>query len=324
MDAWTFQKLLDEAVSITDSVTFIIHQHGILGRIPSVPAWSLPLSLFFSRADFSLVSLFRGLSGIMDPLSQEISHWVGLLLLFSRCYVCDPMDCSMPGSSVFHCLPEFAQIHVHRVSDAIQPSCPLSSLLLRPSVFLSNRVFSNESALCIRWPKYWSFSVSPSNKYSGLISFRIDWFDLLAVQGTVKTLLQYHSSKASAFFMAQLSHLYMTTCTVYCLHSYPHNKVLEGKAGVWLAFWPPASLLIKMCHLEYTPHFSEPDRSGHVRPPSAKVHKAPKSPLEGACPERGGERPLTKPQSGHWGSGFKKRTMLVFQGCLLAHARAVY
>ena len=119
MDAWTFQKLLDEAVSITDFVTFIIQQHGILGGIPSVPAWSLPLSLFFSRSDFSLVSLFRGLSGIMDPLSQEISHWVGLLLLFNRCYVCDPMDCSMPGSSVFHCLPEFAQIHVHWVSDAI-------------------------------------------------------------------------------------------------------------------------------------------------------------------------------------------------------------
>ena len=87
---------------------------------------------------------------------------------------------------------------------------------------------------------------------------------------------------------------------------------------------PTASLLIKMCHLEYTPHFSEPDRSGHVWPPSAKAHKAPKSPLEGACPERGGERPLTKPQSRRWGSGFKKRTMSVFQGCLLAHARAVY
>ena len=90
-------------------------------------------------------------------------------------------------------------------------------LLLLPSIFPSIRVFSNESALCIRWPKYWSysFSISPSNEYSGLISFRIDWFDLLAVQGTLKSLLQHHSSKASvlrhsAFFMAQLSHLYMT------------------------------------------------------------------------------------------------------------------
>ena len=91
-------------------------------------------------------------------------------------------------------------------------------LLLLPSIFPSIRVFSNESVLCIRWPKYWSFSfsISPSNEYSGLISFRIDWFDLLAVQGTLKSLLQHHSSKASvlrnsAFFIVQLSHPYMTT-----------------------------------------------------------------------------------------------------------------
>ena len=91
-------------------------------------------------------------------------------------------------------------------------------LLLLPSIFPSIKVFSNESALCIRWPKYWSFSfsISPSNEYSGLISFRIDWFDLLAVQGTLKSLLQHHNSKASilrhsAFFMVQLSHPYMTT-----------------------------------------------------------------------------------------------------------------
>ena len=93
--------------------------------------------------------------------------------------------------------------------------CPL---LLLPSIFPSIRVFSNESALCIRWPKYWSFSfsISPSNEYSGLISFRMDWLDLLAVQGTLKSLLQHHSSKASilqclAFFIVQLSHPYMTT-----------------------------------------------------------------------------------------------------------------
>ena len=91
-------------------------------------------------------------------------------------------------------------------------------LLLLPSIFPSIRVFSNESALCVRWPKYWSFSfsISPSNEYSGLISFRIDVFDLLAVQGTLKTLLQQHSSKASifqhsAFFIVQLSHTYVTT-----------------------------------------------------------------------------------------------------------------
>ena len=98
---------------------------------------------------------------------------------------------------------------------------PLSSilchpLLLLPSIFPSIRVFSNESAFCIRWPKYFSFSISPSNEYSGLISFRMDWLDLLAVQGTLKSLLQHHSSKASilwhsAFFIVQLSHPYMTT-----------------------------------------------------------------------------------------------------------------
>ena len=100
--------------------------------------------------------------------------------------------------------------------------CPL---LFLPSIFPSIRVFSNELAGCIRWPKYGSFSISPSNEYSGLISFRIDWFDLLAVQGTLKRLLQHHSSKASilwylAFFMVQLSHLYMTTggeCYLLCL-----------------------------------------------------------------------------------------------------------
>ena len=83
--------------------------------------------------------------------------------------------------------------------------------LLLPSIFPSIRVFPNESALCIKWPKYWSFSISPSKEYSGLIFFRIDWFDLLAVQETLKSLLQHHGLKASAFFMVQLSHLYMTT-----------------------------------------------------------------------------------------------------------------
>ena len=113
---------------------------------------------------------------------------------------------------------EFTQTHVHWVSDAIQSSCPLSSPSPPIFNFSSIRVFSNESALHIRWPTYWnfSFSISPSNEYSGLISFRMDWLDLLAVQGTLKSLLQHHSSKASilqhsAFFRVQLSHPYMTT-----------------------------------------------------------------------------------------------------------------
>ena len=111
--------------------------------------------------------------------------------------------------------PRVHSTHVHRVGDAIQPSHPL---LLLPPIPPSIRVFSNESTLCIRWPKYWSFSFSiiPSNEHPGLISFRMDWLDLLAVQGTLKGLLQHHSSKASilwcsAFFTVQLSHPYMTT-----------------------------------------------------------------------------------------------------------------
>ena len=127
------------------------------------------------------------------------------------------MNRSTPGLPVHHQLPEFTQImSIESVmpSDHLILCCPL---LFPPSVFPSIRVFSNESVLRIRWPKYWSFSfsISPSNEYLGLISFRMDWLDLLAVQGSLKSLLQHHSSKASilrcsAFFIVQLSHPYMT------------------------------------------------------------------------------------------------------------------
>ena len=130
----------------------------------------------------------------------------------------DPMNRSTPSLPVHHQLPESTQTHVHWVSDAINHLILCHPLLLLPSICPSIRVFSNESALHIRWPKYWSFSfnISPSNEYSGLISFRMDWLDLLAVQLTLKSLLQQHSSKASilwssAFFIIQLSHPYMTT-----------------------------------------------------------------------------------------------------------------
>ena len=153
------------------------------------------------------------------------SMYLEYLLLVCCCSVaklcqtlCDPMNCKMPGFPVLHYLLEFAQTHVHWVSVTNQPSHPLSPPS-PPALNLSlHRVFSNESALHIRWPKYWSFSfsISPSNEYSGLIFFRIDWFDLLAVQETLKSLLQHHNSKTSilwlsAFFMVQLLHLYMTT-----------------------------------------------------------------------------------------------------------------
>ena len=127
------------------------------------------------------------------------------------------MDRSTPGLPVRHQLLELAQTHVHEVGDAIQTSHPLSPLLLLPSVFPSIRVLSNDSALHIRQPKCWSFSfsISPSNEYSGLLSFRMDWLDLLGVKGTLKNLLQHHNSKASvplhsALFVVQLSHPYMT------------------------------------------------------------------------------------------------------------------
>ena len=136
--------------------------------------------------------------------------------------LCNYMDRSTPGSSVLRYLPEFAQIHVHWVGDAkhliskhLILCCPL---LLLSSIFPSVRVFSNDLSLHIRWPKYWNFSLSDShsNEYSGLVSLRVDRFDLLAVQATLKSLLQHHNSKASilqhsAFFMVQLSHLCMTS-----------------------------------------------------------------------------------------------------------------
>ena len=120
--------------------------------------------------------------------------------------LCDPMACNTAGFPVHHQLPEFTQTHVHRV---VLPSNYLilcHPLLLLPSVFLRLRVFSNESALRIKWPEYWSFSfsISPSNEYSGLISFRMDWLDVLTVQGPLKSLLQHHSSKCQ-FFGTQLA-----------------------------------------------------------------------------------------------------------------------
>ena len=151
---------------------------------------------------------------------REISSFKRKLLVqFSHSVMSDSLrPHGLQHARLHHQLLEFTQIHVHWVRDAIQPSHPLSPLFLLPPIFPSIRVFSNESVLCIRWSKYWSFSfsISPSNEYSGLISFRMDWLELLAVQGTLKSLLQHRSLKASilwhsAFFIVQLSHPYMTT-----------------------------------------------------------------------------------------------------------------
>ena len=160
----------------------------------------------------------------------SFGNWLAPLPIFKACSIqfssitqsclplCDPMDCSTSGFPVRQQLPELAQTQVHRVSDAINHLILCFPLFFLPSIFPSIRVCSKESVLSIRWWKYWSFSfsISPSSEYSGLISFRMDWLDLLAVQGTLKSLLQHHSSKAwilrrSAFFIVQLLHLYMTT-----------------------------------------------------------------------------------------------------------------
>ena len=182
-----------------------------------------PLSTGFSRQEYW--------SGpVVDPLLLPIAmvqaggsiNVVGRMVSQRCCSVtkscltlCDSMDCSTPGFPPSQMLLKLMSMESVMLSNHLILCHPL---LLLPSIFLSIRVFSNESVLHIRWPKYWtfSFSISPSNKYSVLISFRINWFDLLAVQGTLKSLLQQRSSKASVlrhstFFIVQLSYPYMTT-----------------------------------------------------------------------------------------------------------------
>ena len=150
-------------------------------------------------------------------IGVNLSLTVGLICvlvvqLLSCVWLCDPRDCSMPDFPVLHSSPEIAQTHVCWVSDATQPSYPLSPPSLPVSVFPSIKVFSRSRLFTSGWPEYWSFLIGLYNEYSGMTSFKIDWFDLLAVQGT----LQHHNLKASilqhsAFFMVQFSHPYMTT-----------------------------------------------------------------------------------------------------------------
>ena len=187
--------------------------------------FSCIFSIFFVHKIFMYVFypylffLLNSLSWWCVRVLSYISHvtFILLLLCCAVAQLCltlrDPMDCSTPGFSVLHCLPELAQTNVHWVDDAIQPSYPLSPPS-PPAFDLSQYQGLFQSvALHIKWPKHWSFSfsISPSNEYSRLISFRINWLDLLAVQGTLKSLLQHHTLKAeilrhSSFFMVQLSH----------------------------------------------------------------------------------------------------------------------
>ena len=181
----------------------------ISGKIPWMREWQ-PIPIFLPGESFEQKSLgvyswqycrvrynWSNIACITLSLNSVAQLWQTL---------CDPMECSTPGLPVHHQLPELTQTHVHWVGDAIQHLILCRPLLLLPSIFPSIRVFSNDSALHIRWPKYWSFSfnMSPSTEHPGLISFRRDWLDLLQVQGTLKSLLQHYSSKAS-IFGAQLS-----------------------------------------------------------------------------------------------------------------------
>ena len=158
-----------------------------------------------------------------EPLTRSFSMFSSVAQ--SCPTLCDPMNRSTPGLPVHHQLPESTQTHVHRVGDVSHHLILCHSLLLLPSIFPKIRVFSNESNLHIRWLKYWSFSfnISSSNEHSGLISFRMDWLELLVVQGTLKSLLQHHSSKASivwcsAFFTVQFSHPYMLLLLSHISH----------------------------------------------------------------------------------------------------------
>ena len=154
------------------------------------------------------------------------------------------MDGGMPGFPVLHRLPELTQTHTHWVSDAIQPSHPpLSPSPLALNLFRL-RVFSNESALHMGWPKYWSFSISPSNESSGLISFRIDWFDLLAVQGTLKSLLQHHIQKHQ-FCGAQPSLWSNSHICTWLLEKFP--SLSSFRLSVFLIIFP-ASINLAVMH----------------------------------------------------------------------------
>ena len=194
---------------------------------------------------------------------SQFVYWMSVYYIYC-CYsvaqscpaLHDPMDCSIAGSPVPHHLPEFAQVHAHWTGDASSHLILWCPLLLLASVFTIIRDFSNELTVLIRWPKYWSFSfsISPSNDYPGLISLKIDWFDPLSVQGTLKTFLQHHSSKApilqqSAFFMVQLSQLYLTTgktitLTIWTLVGKVMSLPFNTLSSFVIAFLPSSCLLI--------------------------------------------------------------------------------
>ena len=172
--------------------------------------------------DITTVNIYAPNIAASEYIRQTLSQFISVAQ--SCLSLCDPMNYSTPGLPVHHQLLEVTQTHVHQVGDAVSHLILCCPLLLLPPIPPSIRVVSRESTLCMSWTKYLSFSISirPSNEHPGLISFRMDWLDLLAVQGTLKSLLQHHSSKASilqcsAFFTVQLSYPYMTTGKITAL-----------------------------------------------------------------------------------------------------------
>jgi len=206
-------KLLEENIGKT--LSDINHSRILYDPPPRI----LEIKAKINKWDLIKLKSFCTTKETLSKVKRQPSESVQFSSVTQSCpTLCDPMNRSTPGLPVHHQLPEFTHTHVHRVSDAIQPSHSLSSPSSPAPIPSSIRVFSNESALRMRWLKYWSFSFSiiPSKEIPGLISFRMDLLDLLAVQGTLKSLLQHHISKASilrrsAFFTVQLSHPYMTT-----------------------------------------------------------------------------------------------------------------
>ena len=202
-------------------VVQLSHLNMAIGQTIVLTRWAFVgkvMSLIFNILS-RLVIIFAVIISWLQSPSAVIFSSVQFSSVTQSCpTLCDPMIRNTPGLPVHHQLPEFTQTHVHRVSDAIQPSHPLSSpspLAPNPSHHQSLFQWVNSS---MRWPKYWSisFSIIPSKEIPGLISFRMDWLDLLAVQGTLNSLVKHHSSKASilrrsAFFTVQLSRPYMTT-----------------------------------------------------------------------------------------------------------------
>ena len=209
-------------------------------------------------------------------------HLVSSVQSLSCVRLCNPMNCSTPGLPVHHQLPESTQTHVHYVSDASNHLILCHPLLFLPSIFLSIRVFSNESALHIRWPKYWSFTfnISPSNEHPGLISFKMDWLDLLAVQGTLKSLLQHCISKASilcsAFFIAQLLYPYMTTGKTIALTRWTFvGKVMSllfnMLSKLVITFPPRSKCLNFMAAITICSDFAPPKKSTTVSTVSPSI-----------------------------------------------------